>query len=131
MAMVNEIADNLATAGFGSVGTDIFTHAKPPTPDSAISLHQFALSEPTNTMNGTVVCERVGLQIQCREADDPTAEEACYAVFNRYCAMANVTIGGTFYQGITGRKSPQKLKTDADGRATFYCEFSVVKTIST
>src|SRR4051812_41494581 len=122
MAMVDELADDLATAGFGTVGTDIFTHAKPPTPDSAISLHQFALAEPLITMNGTVICERVGLRIQCREADDQTAEAACYAVFNRYSATANVTIGGTYYQGITGRKSPQKLKTDADGRATFYCE---------
>ena len=51
MPMLDEIADDLAANGFGTVGTDIFTHAKPPKPDSAMSVHQFSLGEPLVTMD--------------------------------------------------------------------------------
>lgn len=130
MAMVDEIADDLAANAFGTVGTTIFTHSRPPSPDSCLSLHQFALGGPVLTMDGTTKCEQVGLQIQCRAEDDPAAEAACYDVFQHLNGRANVTIGGTWYQGITGRKSPEKLRVDDDGRPIFYCEFTVLKALS-
>lgn len=129
MPMVDEIADDLAANGFGQVGTSIFTHHRPADPDEAMSLHQFAIGKPMVTMSGAAVCEEVGLQVQCRAATDPAAEAACYDVFARYKARSNLSIGGTWYLGISGRKSPQKLFVDQQGRSVFYCEFTVLKSL--
>ncbi len=135
MPMIDEIANDaatlsLGTVGTGIVGTNLFTHHMPPTPDACYSFHQFALAPPLLVMSGATVCESLGLQVQARATDDPTAEANSYAVFNWLNGRANVTIGGTRYYGITGRKSPQKLRIDDDGRSIFYCEFTVLKAIS-
>jgi Bacteriophage minor capsid protein len=130
MAMVDEIADYLAANGFGTVGTNIFTFHMPTTPDVCLSVHQFAMGPPIITMDRTVKSEQVGLQIQSRALTDQAAETNLYAVFAALAAIANVTIGSTRYQGITGKRSPEQLKIDQDNRVVFYCEFTVLKALS-
>jgi hypothetical protein len=133
MAAPDQIADYLITQSIGTaVGTDVFVHQLPQSPDVAFMVAQFAMGGTIRTMPAGAqgrIGEQVGLQIQCRAADRATAEANAYAVYKLLDGIVNTTIGGTLYFGILGKRSPQQLKIDQQQRFVWYVEFTVTKVI--
>lgn len=129
MAMVDEIADYVAAQNAGTVGTDIFTHDLPPTPDVATMVAQFGMGPPIWTMTRRVA-EQAGLQIQSRALTRAAAETASYGLFTLLDGIANTSIGGVFYFSISGKRSPLQLKIDQNPtRYIWYCEFAVLRAL--
>lgn len=139
MPAVDEIADYLATQSEGTVGTDLFTHHLPASPDAAVAVRQFAGTRSTWAMTRTIA-ENVMLRIECRATSRQAAETKCYSIFKKLDRLANTTVGGVLYYLIRGTRPPGPLmtaqhteRTAADqtaNRFTWYCEFEIQKAVT-
>jgi hypothetical protein len=131
MAAPDHIADYLvAQSQRTAVGTDVFVHSLPDSPDDAWMVAQFAIGAPIRTMpagSAGRAAEQLGIQIQCRHTSRAAAETAAYTVFNLFDGFLAQTLSGTLYLGLLARKSPAQLKIDQVGRFIWYTEFSCLR----
>lgn len=118
-----DIVNTMAALGLGTVGTDLFQDILPDAPDTATAALTFPGAKPDMAM-GTIVRERVNLQIQCRSLTFSTAEANVEAAFKALAGKKKTAPSGNplWFDPVA---SPAKLKEDEKNRLIMYCEFAV------
>jgi hypothetical protein len=126
--MVDDIAYYLQARGHGTVGVNIFTHRKPPSPPLLVAVFQSTAQGPQHVMSGELVVDWLTLQIQVRAQTVAIAAAIIGPIFAELDGITDVTLGGGRYLGVTAVKSPMPLGgPDEANLTTFYCEFHVAR----
>jgi len=127
MGFLDDIATYLEDTGHGSRGTNMFIGFRPPKPDSAVTLYEYA-GIPPQTL---VEAERPGLQITVRTTkgtnDYQTGKATTKAITDELHDTKNILINGTRYTHIVARQSPFPMGRDESGRPIFAVNFDVKK----
>lgn len=126
--LVKDIADHLATAGHGTVGTDLFAGELPPSPDALVAVIDTGGAPPAETFCG-IDHENAAVQILARGAvrDGQTVRTKVNAVYKTLAALSGTTIDGTLYVGTTAQQSPFKIEVDGNDRTVMGVNFIVRK----
>lgn len=125
-SLLTDMATKLAAAGCGTVGATIFTAHLPATPNTCLTLYQYA-GEPPELVNGAHY-DHPGLQVWSRAITSDAALAALDAVIT-------VLHGLTEYQGtyaryliIAARQSPAAMGQDANSLFEYVCNFRITST---
>jgi len=125
MTAESDIANYLATGGFGTVGTTIFLNTMPATPDNCIAVSVYAGSLPERTHDSSAN-DNPSVQVRVRNTSAGTARTKVEQIYNYLDGISNTTIGTTFYLGIFAIKSGAvPMGKDENGRQEYSWNFSV------
>lgn len=130
MAILDDLAAYIATAGHGTVGTNLFKGHLPAQPDAAIALYEYQGEANVNVFGGAAaINERPRVQVRVRGAlmDYPTARTKIQSIYRLLDAVEEEDLSGTRYNRIAALQAPFSLGVDANDRPEFACNFSVVK----
>ena len=123
--LVDDVADYLASQGFGDVGKVIFKGEYPEKPDKLIWLHHGGGEHPRRAWAG----ERPALQIVVRDLTFAGAYATAYELFNLLHGLTSQTMGTCTYYDIDAMSSPEQLGVDKNGRTEFVLNFRVLKNV--
>lgn len=121
MTLVADIATILASAGVGTVGTDIFYGSMPPSPDNCVCIYQYAGSP--SLAEGI---DRPGVQVRIRNTSYANASSKATDVHDALHTYANTLLNGTYYMQILANQYPEGLGVDDNDRHIFVVNFSVM-----
>jgi hypothetical protein len=132
MSVVKDIADFIALAGLGTVGSDIFCADMPDTPDSLVCLYEYAGNQPL--LNETL--DQPALQVRVRGTVYETARTLLQSIQNLLMKVGNtddatyfdgVTINGKDYLRIVPAQGITPLGRDSKERFDLVQNFYIVK----
>ena len=124
--MLDDMATLLASAGCGTVGTNIFKGHRPATPNKCLTLYQYAGEPPTLIMGAFY--ERPGLQIWSRSSDPKEALTMLDTVIDVLHGLTETTTAYARYLLVAAKQSPAAMGLDDNGRTEYVCNFRVVMT---
>jgi hypothetical protein len=125
MTAESDIANYLATGGFGTVGTTIFLNTMPATPDACIAVSVYA-GGPVERTHDSSGNDNPSVQIRVRNASAGTARTKVEQIYNYLDGVSNTTIGSTFYLGIFAINSGAiPMGKDENGRQEYTWNFAV------
>ena len=117
------ISAYLASCGFGTVGTSIFTNVKPATPDNLVSVFGYAGSAP-DWSHDTSGNRHPGIQVWVRNTNAATARTNTENIYNLLDGITNTTLSGNYFEGIFVNGDPIPMGKDENGRTEFSLNFS-------
>ena len=126
MTILDEVAAYLATAGVGTVGTDIFKSRMPDTPDKALAIIEYeGLPGSYIQEQQFAAWEKPRLQVRARATDYVTAEAFILLAYRAIDTIRNVTLSGVKYLMGQPLQAPFLLERDANERTVmcFNAEF--------
>lgn len=132
--ILDALGSILATAGYGTVGTDIFLQLLPDTiggtrvDDACIGVFEYGGSPPVRTMNGAAsALERPRVNVICRAAvDDAYAARLQAARVRRTLgAVAEQTVSGLRILAVVSTNHPEPLGVDHQQRPQYSVAFEV------
>lgn len=133
--LLDDIGSILQTAGIGTVGTDIFLNALPPSPDTCVAIMETAGLPPERTMgnSGVPLLERPGFQVLCRGARDEyqTTRTTANTVFRLIGAALEQTVNSTRYLSIDAISSVFDAGNDENERPIIACNYLAIKEVTT
>jgi hypothetical protein len=128
--LLDELGSLLASAGLGTIGTDLFLAHEPPDPDALIALHEYGGTAPLHAQGTDApALEMPRVQVVTRGArDDYTgARERAERAYRALGGISNRTIQGTWYVRVRALQSPFSLGPDANGRHRIAFNVEVTK----
>ena len=135
--ILDELAAYLATTGVGysTVGTDIFKGFLPDTPDSCLSVYEYAGLPSQKAMQlgaGQAVVERPRVQITCRGTarDYSTPRSNAKTVWQRLDGLGAQDMSAITYLFVEALGSPFELMRDENERVVIACNYQVQKRAS-
>lgn len=123
MPMLNDIAAQLATAGLGTVGTDIFIGRMPETPDECIAVRQAGGDPPAIEWNG----EYPVVQVHVRSTTINAAEALANDVYLALHKLTNTTINSHLYIYVKANHTPAQTHIDEEDRSHWVMNFSITR----
>jgi hypothetical protein len=124
--MLDDMATILADAGCGTVGSTIFKGHRPDTPDTCLTLYQYA-GEPPALIAGASY-ERPGLQVWSRSTNPQAALTMLDAVVDVLHGLTEASTDYARYLLVEAKQSPAAMGLDDNGRTEYVCNFRVVMT---
>lgn len=135
MSVLIELAANLQTAGFGTVGTDLFRGQSPTEPVNCVTLYEYAGGGITRTLcSGLsgVALEEPRVQIVVRNIDYDAARAEAEEIYQHFLASGTeTTISGVQYSAIDPLQPPFLLGRDEAGTVRIATNYRCVKALST
>ena len=125
MTAESDIAARLASAGFGTLGTDLFINTLPATPDNCISVSGYAGSPPERT-HDTSGNARPGIQVRVRNTSAATGRTVIENIFNYLDGSGNVSLSSVFFLSIDAVQSPFPMGKDENNRTEYSVNFSTI-----
>lgn len=132
MAILDDLGAFLATAGVGTVGTNIFLGRLPDDPDKCLALFESPVQggpQDTFGRDTAPVYELPGLQVQSRAATYTEARSFIQSAWNELVKIGNETLTATYYLRCEPLESPVPLDRDDAERMKFKADFRVWKNI--
>lgn len=132
MSLVKDIADFIALAGLGTVGSNIFCADMPDAPDSLICIFEYA----GNTPILNEILDQPGLQVRVRGTAYETVRTLLQSIQNLLMRVGNtddslyfggVTINGKDYLRITPAQGITSLGRDSKERTELVQNFYIIK----
>lgn len=133
MAVLEDIGTRIQSAGYGTLGTNLFLGLLPDKPDHAVCIYEYRGFDPDETMggNGVPVLENVRIQVVVRDTDAnyATAKTKAMNIWKNLSQVQDTTLSGTRYLHIRPMSSPYLLDRDEEMRGKIICNYLVVKEI--
>jgi len=130
MGAAIDIASFLAAEGHGTIGTDVWAHSTPNTPNALISVYSFGspMSLKSHGKGSAVAVWAIkeNLQVQNRHTSRSTADSTARSIFNTLESNGGFTQDGTIYLYIECTRFPGQLRVDDNDRTIFYAEYRCI-----
>jgi len=126
MPLLTDIAAWAASAGHGTVGTNIFRGGLPDTPTDAIAFVSTG-GGPNVESFGAIEWTQPTVQAFIRRATVDLAEVAAYALWNDFAEMPVSLISGTTYLRARPIQPPYELEVDGKGRIVYSFNVELVR----
>lgn len=104
---LDDLSQDLETAGFGTEGTDIFTLGLSETSPSGISLAPYGGTNPIEVKSGEENQHNPYLNVFVRNVDKQACHSKAFQIYEHWRLLHNVRIGSTFFTIIKARGTPQ------------------------
>ena len=130
MALLDDLADVLSSAGVATIGTTLFKGTLPSTPDEAIAIYQTGGAPPVHTMScgpGTARVERPHVQAIARSGRADAAYKLAQDAYTALDALGDRTVNGVRYLSVFALQAPFYLREDQTGRKEFSVNFEVTR----
>lgn len=127
--MLEQLADNMATDGVGTVGTNIFIGIMPNSPDACLAIYEFAGEGPMEAFSdGGVSLDLPSIQVMSRgvRMDYPAARTLIVNARNSLTSVANETIGGVRFLRVREMSAINSLGPDVNDRPIFTVSLQAV-----
>lgn len=127
--MLEQLADQLATDGVGTVGTNIYIGLMPTSPDLCLALYEYSGDPPLEAFqDGGASLDQPSVQVMARAGrnDYPSARTLMLNARNSLTAVTNVTIGSVRFLRVRDISAINALGGDEKDRPRFTLSLSVV-----
>jgi hypothetical protein len=130
MTADKDIADYLASQGYGTVGTDIFYGIFPDAKDTSMDNIICVYQTGGQTPDAVEDVEYPGIQLIIRGSDPDTVKAKVNNIFKALHGLINTTINSVVYHRIDAQGSPTDGGMDEKERRIFTIGFIVMKDYS-
>ncbi len=121
--LLEDIGNFLQTRGVGMLWSDLFWGYMPDQPDNLVALFEYAGQAPDLHWNG----EYPRFQVRVRNKNYTAGRAKIEQVVSILHGLYEQVLGTTRYLLIRALQSPESLGRDANGRAEWVVNFSVIK----
>lgn len=132
--LLDDLADKLSSQGAGTVGTNLFKHQVPASPDELLAVIPTPggpLERAMSASAGSALVERPHVQVLARAADPMTAHKKAQDAYGILDHLGPVTINGVLYHHVVALQPPFYLLEDDAQRHVWACNFEVVRDLAT
>jgi hypothetical protein len=126
--VLDAIATLLQTAGYGTIGTDLFYPEMPDQPDDCLALADFPAGAPEMQLGyGRVGLEILRVQVTVRAALYDTGRTRIEGIVTELAKVLNQSVSGVRYLATVPNRTPSSIGRDPNGQYLFTVDFDVMK----
>jgi hypothetical protein len=127
MALLDALADQLQTAGIGTVATDIFLTVMPDSPDFCIVLVEDTGTGPEQVFGSSsyaIERPRIRVFVRASRNDYPAARAKAVLIRNAIGGIRDQIISGVHFLSVMATSDIYPVGRDGDDRPTIGIDFS-------
>jgi hypothetical protein len=130
--LLPELGAFLASAGAGTVSTNLFYGSLPDSPDNCTALYEYPGEPPQGVLGPSAVWdhEYPHVQVRHRNTSYAAGRLAIELYFTAMATVINRSLSGVYYVGAECLQSPFSLGKDENGRWHFAFNVRICKALS-
>jgi hypothetical protein len=126
--VLDAIAALVQSAGYGTIGVDLFYPEMPDQPDDCVSLADFPSGPPDMELGyGQIGVERLSVQVTVRAVAYDTGRTRIEGIVTELAKVLNQSVSGVRYLATIPNRAPSSIGRDPNGQYLFTVDFDVMK----